>query len=117
MILLIGVRTALCCTIISPTVNHALKEADIVFRGTISEIHDAEIVFSVDRIWKGHVPLRFAMPRIVWSSTPCMPGFYENHVSLGNELLVYARRQAPGWDPEGYVPSPGSRTTDRKSVV
>lgn len=109
-ILLIGLRTALCCTVISPSVKGAVKQADIVFRGTIAEIRDAEIVFQAERVWKGHIPPRFAMPRIVWSSTPCNPGFYEPDVRLGAELLVYARRGIPGWNFQGYVPGPGSRT-------
>ena len=49
------------------------------------------------------------MPKIEWPDTPCMPGFYQAHVKVGAELLVYARKLS--WvKVTGYVPEAGSRT-------
>jgi hypothetical protein len=108
-VLLVSLQAALCCEVVEPSVKDAVKQAEIVFRGSITEISESAITFRVDRVWKGHVPAVFSMPKLVWRSTPCMPGFYQGHVSAGAELLVYARRM-PGVDGTGYVPSPGSRT-------
>lgn len=107
---MIAAQTAFCCEMIVPSVKGAVKRAEIVFRGSIAEIRESEIVFHVDRVWKGHVPAVFAMPGIVWSSTPCMPGFFQGHVRDGAELLVYARR-TPYLNIAGYVTDAGSRTT------
>src|SRR6185295_10096847 len=91
-LLLIGLRTATCCTVVPASVKEALKQAEIVFRGRITEVRDQEIIFQVERVWKGHIPTVFAMPKLIWSSTPCIPGFYQGYVKKGAELLVYARR-------------------------
>ena len=80
----------------------------LFFRGTIAEIRDSEIIFRVERVWKGHVPPVFAMPKIV-STAPCMPGFFETQVKVGAELLVYARL-VPQIHGTGYVAWAGSRT-------
>jgi hypothetical protein len=89
-------------------VKGAVKQAEIVFRGTISEIRDSEIVFRVEGVWKGKVPPVFAMRKIV-STAPCIPGFFDNHIRVGAELLVYARR-SPQVSGTGYVAQVGSRT-------
>jgi hypothetical protein len=109
-ILLLSVRIGLGCTVVAPSVKGAVKRAEVVFRGSITSITEKEIVFRVERVWKGHVPTTFSMPKITWSGTPCLPGFYERDVQLGAELLVYARRM-PEANIPGYVASPGSRTT------
>ena len=57
------------------SVNHALKREDIVFRGTIMEITESEVIFSVAQVWKGTLPKVFAMPKI-FSTGPCIPGFF-----------------------------------------
>jgi hypothetical protein len=115
-IVLIGLQAAMCCTVVEPSVRDAVKQAEIVFRGSITEISESAITFRVERVWKGHVPAVFSMPKVVWSSTPCMPGFYQRHVRTGAELLVYARRM-PGMDGTGYVPSPGSRTAPVSNAI
>ena len=85
------------------------KRAEIIFRGSISEIRDSEIIFRVDRVWKGNVPAVVAVPNIERRESPCWPGFYRDHVKVGVELLVYARR-IPWLNVNGYVPEAGSRT-------
>jgi len=107
--LLAIINTALGCTVVPYPVKQAAKRADLVFRGSIEQIREAEIVFRVHRVWKGQVSQTIALPKIVWTSTPCMIGFYSAHVRVGAELLVYARRM-PELNVAGYVPEPGSRT-------
>jgi len=79
---------------------------DIIFRGTIIDIHDAKrdvitdliqppkriAVFRVTRIWKGDVGQTFEMPAIEKSGGTCA-GFPEGSLVVGNELLVYAYRR------------------------
>lgn len=109
VLLTISLGAAICCKVVEPSVKDAVKRAQIVFQGTISEISDSEIIFHVERVWKGRVPARFSIPKITWSETPCMPGFFVGHVKRGAKLLVYARR-VPEFNITGYVPTPGSRT-------
>jgi hypothetical protein len=104
-----AVQTVLCCELVVPGVKVAAKRAGVIFRGSVSEIRESEIVFRVDRVWKGRVPAVMVMPRIEWRDTPCMPGFYQGHVRVGAEMLVYART-IPWLKVEGYVPEAGSRT-------
>ena len=108
---MITARVAFGCTVIEPPVKEAIKQAEIVFSGSIAGIRESEIVFLVDRVWKGHVPRVFAMPKIIYSETPCMPGFYSGWVKVGAKFLVYARREIPGLKSNGYFPAPGSRTS------
>ena len=110
LFLLIGLHVAICCTIVPLPVKGAAKRAEIVFRGRITEISDTEIIFRVERVWKGHVQATFAMPKIVWSDFPCFPGFRQGYVRVGTEMLVYARRRLPALNVDGYVCEPGSRT-------
>ena len=109
MLLIFSLRVAVCCEVIGLPVKNAFKQAQIVFRGKVTEVYDSEVIFQVDRVWKGRVPSRFSMPKLIWSATPCMPGFYKGYVKPGSELLVYAR-QVPELKVSGYVPTPGSRT-------
>jgi hypothetical protein len=108
LLLVVAARAALPCEIDTPSVKEALKRAEIVFRGSITEVRDSEIIFRVQRVWKGHVPPVFAMPKII-STAPCMAGFFENRVKVGAELLVYARR-VPQISGTGYVAGAASRT-------
>src|SRR5262249_19369492 len=104
-----ALQTALCCELVVPDVEGAARRAEIIFRGTITEIRESDIVFRVDRVWKGRVGTVFVMPKIAWRDTPCLPGFYQAHVSVGAELLVYARK-LPWLNVTGYIPEAGSRT-------
>jgi hypothetical protein len=108
-ILLVGLQSALCCELEVLSVKRAVKAAEIVFRGSIVEVRDAEILFRVDRVWKGRVPPVFSMPKLVWIGSPCLPGFSRDNVRPGAELLVYARH-LKDWGVEGYVTAAGSRT-------
>jgi hypothetical protein len=108
LLLFIAVQT-FCCELVLLSVKSAKKHAEIVFRSSITEVRESEIVFHVDRVWKGRVPAVLVMPRIEWRGTPCMPGFYQDHIWVGTELLVYARK-IPWLAVKGYVPEAGSRT-------
>jgi len=59
---------------INGTENRVIVRAEIVFRGSITEIRESEIVFRVNRVWKGLVGAVMVMPKIEWRDTPCMPG-------------------------------------------
>jgi hypothetical protein len=109
ILLIFSLRAAVCCEVTALSVKNALKQAQIVFRARVTEIRASEIIFRVNRVWKGRVPETFSMPNLTWSATPCMPGFYEGYVKSGTELLVYAR-QVPYLKVSGYVPTPDSRT-------
>ncbi len=90
------------CEIIVRTVRQQVKGADLVFRGTIEQLTEREVVFKVARVWKGPVSDKITLPKIE-SGSPCMRGFYGNHLWVGNELLVYASR-IPELNVQGYVP-------------
>ena len=108
-LLMIVSHAAACCELVEPPVKGALKRAEVVFSGVITDVRPSELVFRVDRVWKGQIPKTFVMPRITWSETPCMPGFYSGWVKEGAAFLVYARR-LPSLNINGYVPEAGSRT-------
>ena len=109
VLIVLCLRVAAGCTVVAPPVKDAVKQAQVVFRGMVTEISDSEITFRVDRVWKGPVTATFSMPKVIWSSSGCLPGFYQGIVKVGAELLVYARR-VPEVDVSGYIPTPGSRT-------
>jgi hypothetical protein len=93
----------------TPTVKYALKHEDIVFRGTITEIGTARVTFTIQRVWKGALTEVLSMPKIVHAA-PCQPGFSEEQLQVGNELVVYAHwwwdktNQFPSWAPPGSLP-------------
>ena len=103
--LLTIVDTANACSCIPVTVSELKQKADIIFQGTIIDIHNAKrdvitdliqppkriAVFRVTRIWKGDVGQTFEMPAIEKSAGRC-GGFPEGSLVVGNELLVYAYR-------------------------
>ena len=107
--LIFSLHAAVGCEVSALSVKQARKQAQIVFRGRVQEVRASEIIFQVNRVWKGRVPAMFSMPKLTWSATPCQPGFYEGHVKPGAELLVYAR-QVPYLNVSGYVSTPGLRT-------
>jgi hypothetical protein len=109
LLMILSLRIGVSCALVAPSVKGAVSRAQIVFRGRITDISDSEITFTVRRVWKGQVQARFSMPKVTWSGTPCLPGFYRGQVKQGAELLVYARR-LPEFNVSGYVPTPGSRT-------
>ncbi len=111
-----------CCLQI--TVGQAASEADIVFRGTVTEIHDANrdiltdilqprkriAVFRVNRVWKGNVGGTVEIPL---PQSDIHPG-WGSFATIGNELLVYARK-----DPKTseYLTSICYRTTIAQKAV
>jgi len=100
---LIGVGLAEACSCISVSVREGVAKADVVFRGTVIDIHDAKrdiitdilqppkriAVFRVTRVWKGDVGQTLEMPAIETNGVTCR-GFRRQLLVVGNELLVYA---------------------------
>ena len=85
--------------------SEALGKADIVFRGTIIDIHNPQndpltiviqhpprrVVFRVNRVWKGEIGETFEMPAIE-NPGGITIGFSRGLLVVGNDLLVYAYR-------------------------
>jgi len=105
--LLTNAVNANACTCIPVTVSELVQKADIVFQGTIIDIHDVPTrpgtqtelgpagrvaVFRVKRAWKGDTGEIFEMPAIEKSGGTCL-GFPRGSLVVGNELLVYAYRR------------------------
>jgi len=122
MTLLARLTFALCasaclaraCSCSPTTVDEAKKNADIVFRATITALRDASngervAVFHVARVWKGAVSETFEMPAITENST-CV-GFWPKHLVVGADLLVYAFKRG---SPPAYFTSICTRTGPAK---
>jgi hypothetical protein len=89
------------------TVDEAFEKAEVVFRGKIVDVHDAQrdaitdvlqprkriAVFQVRRVWKGSVGTKFEMPVVELKAAPAgYDQFWSNFLIVGNDLLVYAVR-------------------------
>ena len=91
VLVLCGPSTALACDCSAPvSVKEAKKHAEVVFRGTITDISEGMAHFRVERVWKGKVGRYFEMDGIPEGSA-CI-GFWPDLLSIGNDLLVYAFR-------------------------
>jgi hypothetical protein len=104
VLVLLAVVRCYACDCKEPSVQAKRDHADIIFRGTIIELHDSSkpatiaagfahdsgkvVVFKVTRIWKGHVGETFGMPGI--EETSACIGFWPGSVKVGQDLLVYA---------------------------
>jgi hypothetical protein len=98
--------SAYACSCVAITVDQARSDAEVVFRGTITDLRDADhppaigpllvrdtkkvAVFSVSRVWKGQVGPIFEMPAV--EETSACTGFVPSLLKIGNDLLVYAKR-------------------------
>lgn len=82
--------SALGCDCVPVSLNEAKAMAEVVFRGTITDIHEGNVSFRVERVWKGNVGRTFAMPDFPESSA-CI-GFLPKWLRVGNDLLVFAAR-------------------------
>jgi len=92
------------CSCREPSVEDKKNHSDVVFRGTITALRDAEkpagisagwgrdtkkiAVFRVSRVWKGEVGQSFEMPAVQETSV-CF-GFWPPFLKVGNDLLIYA---------------------------
>jgi len=112
---LLALSASLCiaraCDCSAPTVNEAKKDAQIVFRGTITAFRDSNnrerfAVFHVSRVWKGKVPQTFEM--LAFEESVACLGFWPQFLSVGNDLLVYA---FPLGSPPAYFTSFCTRTS------
>jgi hypothetical protein len=82
--------SALGCDCVPSSLNESKAGAEVVFRGTITDIRDGKVSFRVDRVWKGHVGHTFDMVDFRESSA-CI-GFLPKWLQVGNDLLVFAWR-------------------------
>lgn len=120
IVFLVLVEVAQACSCRPVSAKEALGNADLVFRGTIVEIHSAQtdplttvlqhpprrVVFRVTRVWKGVVGETFEMPAIEKTGGYCL-GFWRDLLVVGNDLLVYAYRTK---GTAGYTTNICSRT-------
>ena len=67
------------------------KLAEIVFRGTITNVSGGKVSFRVNRIWKGDSGSIFEMPEFTQGGGACM-GFRPNLLRVGNDVIVFAAR-------------------------
>src|ERR1051326_3111726 len=105
---LICLSPALGCDCAPTSVHQAKKWADIVFRGTITDIANGRVRFRVDRVWKGDVPRFFEM--VEFREAAACVGFWPTHLKIGNSLLVYAEWRPPR-SPDGlYLTNICTRT-------
>ena len=90
--------SALGCECAPSTVNEAKARAEVVFRGTITDVSGGNVYFRVVRVWKGDIGRTFVMPEFPESSA-CI-GFLPKWLQVGNDLLVFASRlhRYPGDD-------------------
>ena len=107
-VLLVSPQAARYCTVVEPSVKDAVKQAEIVFRGRITEISESTITFRVERV-EGACSCRFCDAKAGLAFHAMHARFLQGHVSTGAELLVYARRM-PGADGTRYVSGADSRT-------
>ena len=82
--------SALGCECVPLSMNEAKAMAEVVFRGTITDIRGGKVSFRVDRVWKGNVGRTFDMPDFP-ESAACI-GFVPKWLRVGNDLLVLAWR-------------------------
>jgi hypothetical protein len=101
--------SALGCECAPLSLNEAKEMAEVVFRGTITDIRAGNVSFRVKRVWKGDVGRTFDMPDFT-ESAACI-GFLPKWLQVGNDLLVFAARldRYPG--DNDYFTSICSRTS------
>ena len=103
-LVLLAIGRCYACSCKEPSVQAKRDHAEIIFRGTIIELHDSSkpadtavgfahdtgkvVVFKVTRVWKGHVGETFEMPGI--EETSACIGFWPDFLKIGQDLLVYA---------------------------
>jgi hypothetical protein len=116
LVVLMLANVSVACKCRETTASHALEHSDIVFRGTVVEVRDVEmirdvavqrsshnfaqrqkqiVVFRVTRVWKGDVTESFEMPVMTGTVTSCS-GDWNSWARVGNDLLVFSVRWAPG---------------------
>jgi hypothetical protein len=78
------------CDCVTLPVSQEKRGAEVVFRGTITEIRGGTVYFRVERVWKGNVGRTFEMPEFTETSG-CI-GFLPSWLIEGNDLLVFAWR-------------------------
>lgn len=99
---------ALGCDCAHVSVKQAKKWADVVFRGSITDISGGKVVFRVERVWKGNIGRTFEMPELR-EEAACI-GFWPSQLKVGNDLLVYAKWQPFGSRDGAYFTNICTRT-------
>jgi hypothetical protein len=94
------VGTACSCILAPPDQKDAsfqrvLKTSDLVFRGKIVEHRDGAAVFRVYEYWKGNTKSNAEVQWRRGDRGDCN-GFWPNDLKVGNELLVFARKDSSG---------------------
>lgn len=96
------------CSCARPPAEQKKARAEIVFRGTITEIREPEkpkpgewrkpkiLVFRVSRVWKGKVGEVFEMPGV--EGVIDCTGFWPQLAKVGTDVLVYASRNGNSAD-------------------
>jgi len=82
--------SAFGCDCAPSSLNEAKAGAEVVFRGTITDIRGGKMSFRVDRVWKGNLGRNFEMPD--FPETSACIGFWPQLLQVGNDLLVFAWR-------------------------
>ena len=85
-----SVESALACECAPLSVREAKGMAEVVFRGTITDISAGNVTFHVDRVWKGDVGRTFDMPD--FPETSACIGFLSKWLRVGNDLIIFATR-------------------------
>ena|SRR5260370_32623380 len=82
--------SAVGCECVPLSLNEAKAVAEVVFRGTITDIRAGNVSFRIDRVWKGNVGRTFDVPDFP-ESAACI-GFVPKWLRAGNDVLVFAAR-------------------------
>lgn len=77
------------CDCVTLPVKQEKRGAEVVFRGTVTEIRGGTVYFRVERVWMGNVGGTFEMPE--FTASGCI-GFLPSWLFEGNDLLVFAWR-------------------------
>jgi hypothetical protein len=85
-----NLESALGCDCAPVSLNQARSRAEVVFRGTITDIRGGNVSFRVDRVWKGDVGRTFNMPD--FPETSACIGFLDKWLQVGDDLVVFAWR-------------------------
>jgi len=123
-------RAVACGCTAPPPIELAKKNADLIFQGKVVGLRPGlnppqigqlmidtgkVLVIRVVRVWKGDLPSTFEMP--AWETAGACMGFSREHLQIGTELLIYAKRWkrsdalAPFFMPDAYyTETPCSRT-------
>jgi hypothetical protein len=91
------VPTRACTCVSSPNIENSRNQVDVIFQGTITSRSMwlwGDAIFHVSRVWKGSVGSQFRIEAKVEHSD--CDGFWGDHLKVGTELIVFAKRGNDG---------------------